>query len=87
MSCRSGGNGWLTCGNRLLEELDGLLLACKAVILLVVQPAQLLQDLCVVRISIEYALVGILGTVKVLLLLVHMADLKPDVLFGQWRRR
>lgn len=77
----------LTRSNRFLEELDGLLLARKAITLLVVQPPQLLQDLCVVRVSVQYALVCILGAVKVLLLLVDMANLEPDVLFRQRRRR
>lgn len=77
----------LTRSNRFLEELDGLLLAREAVALLVVQPAQLLQNLGVVRVSVEHTLVGILGAVKVLLLFMHMTDLEPDVLFRQWRRR
>lgn len=87
MACESAGCEVLTCCNRFLEELNGLLLARKAVTLLVVQPTKLLQDLCVVRISVQYALISILCTVKVLLLFVDMADLKPNVLFRQRRRR
>lgn len=76
-----------TCSNRLLQKLDRLLLAGKTIALLVVQPAQLLQNLGVVRVSVQYTLVCIFGTVKILLLLVNMADLEPDVLFGQRRWR
>lgn len=50
------------------------------------QPAQLLQNLGVVRVSVQYALICIFGTVKVLLLFVDMTNLEPDVLFGQRRR-
>lgn len=80
------GNGVLTGGNGLLEKLDSLFLARKAVALLVVQPAQLLQDLGMVGVPVQHTLVGILGTVEVLLLLVDMANLEPDILLGQRRR-
>lgn len=49
------------------------------------QPAQLLQDLGVIGISVQHALVGVLGTVKVLLLLMNMADLEPYIFLGQRR--
>lgn len=53
-----------------------------------VKPAQLLQDFSVVGVSIQHPLIGVLGTVKVLLLLVDMTDLEPYILLGQrwgWR--
>lgn len=81
------GDGQPTCSNRLLQKFNSFLLAGKAIALLVVQPTQLLQNLGVVRISVQYTLICIFGTVKVLLLLMNVTDLEPDVLFGQWRWR
>lgn len=81
------GNRRPTCSDRLLQKLNRLLLAGKTITLLVMQPAQLLQNLGVVRVSVQYTLVCVFGTVKILLLLVHMTDLEPDVLFGQRRWR
>lgn len=49
-----------------------------------VQATQLLQDLGVVGVDFQNFLVGLLGTVPVLLLLEHRSDLKPDVGLGQW---
>lgn len=52
------------------------------------KPAQLLQDLSVVGVSIQHPLVGVLGTVKVLLLLMDVTNLKPYIFLGQrWRWR
>lgn len=48
----------LTSIDRLFEKLNGLLLARKAAARLVVKPAQLLQDLGVVLVALEHALVG-----------------------------
>lgn len=76
------GNGRPTCSNRLLQKLNRFLLAGKTIALLVVQPAQLLQNLGMVGVSVQYTLVCVFGAVKVLLLLVDMANLKPDVLFS-----
>lgn len=49
------------------------------------QPTQLLQDLGVVWVSVQHTLVSVLSTVKVLLLLVNVADLKPNIFLGQRR--
>lgn len=51
------------------------------------EPAKLLKDLGMVGVSVEHTLVGILGTVKVLLLLMDMAYLEPYILLCQWGRR
>jgi len=53
----------------------------------VVQAAELLQDLGVVRVGLQHAVVGILGRVVLLLLLVDVADLEPDVDLRQRPRR
>lgn len=80
-------DGRLTGCNRLLEELNGLLLAREAAALLMMQPSQLLQDLGMIRISVQHTLIGTLSTIEILLLLVHMTDLEPDIFLGQWRGR
>lgn len=52
------------------------------------EPAKLLEDLGMVGVSIKHTLVGVLGTVKVLLLLMDMTYLEPDILLrqrGRWR--
>lgn len=52
------------------------------------KPSQLLQDLSVVGISVQHPLIGVLGTVKVLLLLMDVTNLKPYIFLGQrwgWR--
>lgn len=54
----------LTRCDRLLEILDGPLLAGEAVALIVVQPPELLKNLGMVGISLQYTLVGRLGTVE-----------------------
>jgi len=53
----------LTRRNRFLKVLDGLLLGAEARALLVMKPAQLLKDLCVIRVAFENARVGRLGRV------------------------
>lgn len=59
----------LTSANRLLQVLDGLLLACVAATLLVVEPAKLLKDLGVVGVPIEDSPVGRLSRLELYLLL------------------
>jgi hypothetical protein len=58
-------------------------LALVGVALLVVQPSKLLKNLGVVRGVIQHALVSCLGGIKILLLLMNMADLEPDIFLGQ----
>jgi hypothetical protein len=71
--------GW----HRLLQVLDSAVLCIVWVVLLMMQPAQLLQNLGVVGGVVKDPLVGGLGAVKVFLLLVDMANLKPNVLLRQ----
>lgn len=77
----------LTRCDRLLEVFNGLLLTIEASALLVVQPAELLKDLCVIRIAIEHAHVRAFGGVVIFLLLVDVTDLKPDVFLAERARR
>jgi hypothetical protein len=93
----------LTRLHRLLQILNSLLLACVRRTLLVVQPAELLQNLGVFRVTLEDTAVCALGGFELrrcqqllwenlwltylFLLLVHMTNLEPDVLFGQRPRR
>lgn len=67
------------------------------------QPAKLLQNLCMVRVSLQYSSVGTFCSLVlnfalamarllnadtyVFLLFVNMADLKPDILFCEWPGR
>lgn len=53
-----------TCADRLLEILDSTVLALIGVALLVMQPAELLKDLGVIRRLVQDALVCRLGAVK-----------------------
>jgi hypothetical protein len=53
----------LTRTDRLLQVLNRLLLATEAVALLVMQPAKLLKDLCMLRISVEHTSIGRFGIV------------------------
>lgn len=53
-----------TRADGLLQVLNRLLLAGKARALLVMQPAELLQDLGVVRVAIEHTSVSKFGIVK-----------------------
>lgn len=53
-----------TCADRLLKILDGTVLALIGVALLVMQPAELLKDLGVIRRVVQDALVCSLGAVK-----------------------
>jgi hypothetical protein len=50
--------------DRLLQKLDGLLLALEGVTLLVVEPSKLLKNFGVVWISLKDALVGGLGRLE-----------------------
>jgi hypothetical protein len=54
----------LTSVDRLLQELDGLLLALEGLALLVVEPAKLLENLGVIGIPFEHTLVGRLSRLK-----------------------
>lgn len=51
----------LTRRNRFLEIFNSLLLATEIIALLVMQPAELLQDLGMVRIALENTPIGSLG--------------------------
>ena len=53
----------LTSCNGLIEVLDCFFLAGNRVALLMMQPAQLLKDLCVLRITLQHPLVGLLSAV------------------------
>jgi hypothetical protein len=53
----------LTRADRLLQVLNRLLLAAEAVALLVMQPAKLLKDLCMLRISVKHTSIGRFGIV------------------------
>ena len=53
----------LTRTDRLLQILNRLLLAAETVALLVMQPAKLLKDLCMLRVSVEHTSVRRLGVV------------------------
>lgn len=55
--------------------------------LLVMQPTQLLQHLCMVRVMGEHAAIGVLGPFEFFLLFIDMSNLKPDVLLGKGFRR
>ena len=50
---------------------------------MVVEPAELLEHLCVLWVLHEYALVRLAGHAEFLLLLVHVTDLEPDVDLGE----
>lgn len=92
--------GKLTSIDRLLQELDSLLLTLEAWTLLVVEPAKLLKNLGMVGIPLEHALIRGLSRIilsnssacfptetreytYILLLLVDMANLEPNVFFGE----
>ncbi len=67
------------------------------------QPAKLLQNLCMIRVSLQHSSVSAFCSLilmspsamarllnpdtYVLLLLIDMADLKPDILFCEWPGR
>jgi hypothetical protein len=53
----------LTGTDGFFKVLNRLLLAAEAVALLVMQPAKLLKDLCMLRISVEYTPIRRLGIV------------------------
>lgn len=94
----------LTGADRFLQILDGMFLAAESGALLVMQPAKLLQNFCVIGVSVKNPSIRRLCRVilerrsaysdqsseeraHIFLLLVHMADLEPDVLFSKrsWR--
>jgi len=54
----------LTSGDGFLQIFDSPVLAGEAIALLMVQPAELLQNLGVVGVSLEHALIGSLGVIK-----------------------
>jgi hypothetical protein len=60
-----------------------LLLAAETVALLVMQPAKLLKDLCMLRVSVKHTSISRLGIVVIFLLLMDMSNLEPNVLFSQ----
>ncbi len=53
----------LTRTDRLFQILNSLLLAAETVALLVMQPAKLLKDLCMLRVSVEHTSIRRLGIV------------------------
>ena len=71
----------------LLQVLNGLLLTGVIGALLMVQPTQLLEDLCMIGVTLKHATVCALGGFKLLLLLVDVTDLEPNVFFGERARR
>lgn len=94
----------LTGADGFLQILNGVFLAAESGALLVMQPAKLLQNFCMVGVSVKNPsirrLCGIVlerrsadsdqfpeGRAYIFLLLVHVADLEPDVLFSErsWR--
>lgn len=80
-----------------------MLLAGVVGALLVVQPAELLQNLGVIRVTVEDPAICALccfelkdcepwschmwNDTYLFLLLIHVTNLEPDVLLGQWARR
>lgn len=73
----------LTGIDGFLQIFNCLLLTAEAGALLMVQPAQLLQNLGVGWIAVKHAHVGALRGVIVFLLFVYMAYLEPDILLAQ----
>jgi hypothetical protein len=63
------------------KVLNRLLLAAEAVALLVMQPAKLLKDLCMIRIPVEHTAISQFSIVIIFLLLVNMPNLEPDIFF------
>lgn len=63
-----------TRADRLFEVFDRLFLALEAVALLVMQPAQLLQDLCMFRVALQDMAVCMLGT---FILDLQVVSIKP----------
>ena len=70
--------------DRFLEELDRSLLGVEIIAFLVVEPTKLLQHLRVVRIAIQYTLIGGFGGLEVTLLFMYMANLEQDVGLVEW---
>lgn len=95
---------FLTGADGFLQILNGMFLAAESGALLVMQPAKLLQNFCVIGVSVKNPSIRRFCRVilkrrsacsdqsseeraHIFLLLVHMADLEPDVLFSKrsWR--
>jgi hypothetical protein len=95
-----------TGSHGFLEELDGTFLRGIRLVLHVMEPAQLLQNLGVVRIALENPMIRGFGVfvlsrpsewgmrrvdgksdTHIFVLLMHVADLEPNVLLGEGRRR
>jgi hypothetical protein len=72
--CTLSPRGWssLTRCDRFFQILDCLFLASKALALLVVEPAELLQNLCMLWVAIKNATICSFGIVK--LELVSLSD-------------
>lgn len=51
------------------------------------QPAELLKNLCVIRIALEHTHVCAFGSVVIFLLLVDVTDLEPNVFLAERSRR
>jgi len=62
--------------DRFLKILDCTFLASKAVALLVMKPSKLLEDLRVVWIALQNALVSLFGTVMLDMAVSTMKDVK-----------
>lgn len=67
------------CFETLGQELDGKFLVLERRSLLVVEPAELLENFCMSGVVVDHALVRALGTGIVILLFVNVAYLEPDV--------
>jgi hypothetical protein len=64
-----------TRADRLLEIFNSLFLALIAIVLLVMEPAKLLQDLGMLRVPFEYTSIGILRTLELCLSkMVHSSE-------------
>jgi hypothetical protein len=75
--------------DRFLQVFNRIFLTAETVALLMMQPTKLLEDLGMVWIPIEDSSVCQFGIVIIFLLLMHMADLKPNIFFCQrngWNR-
>jgi len=64
---------------------NGQVVGLDASVWLVKEPAELLEDLCVVGLALQDAVVGVAGGNVVLGELVGVADLVPEVLDGEGR--
>lgn len=71
------------CFETLCEILDGEFLVLEGRPVLVVEPSELLEHLCVGRVVRDDAFVGIFCTEIIVLLFIDMSDLEPDVGMGE----